>query len=181
VAIREKSRFALIVNLLLFQAVWFVAVLGAAADNGWIGLVGLTVFLAVHYLSFDSVRADFALAGISIIVGAVAETIIVQSGLMDYKAALPVQGFAPLWLLVLWANLALTANGCLAWLHGRYVLAGVFGATGGPLAYYAGIKLGAATTDSVVLALLVIGLIYAAYTPFMLHLAERFNARYAPR
>jgi len=42
-------------------------------------------------------------------------------------------------------NLATTLNVSMAWLRGRYALAAIFGAFGGPLAYYSGAKLGAMT------------------------------------
>jgi hypothetical protein len=66
-------------------------------------------------------------------------------------------------------------NGCVAWLHHRYVLAGLLGAIGGPLSYFGGLKLGAATTDQPMLLVLgVIAVIYALVTPLFFYLAARF-------
>ena len=172
----DQARFAIIINLLLFQGVWFLTVLGAAAGNGWIGLIGLGVFFIAHYLfAPQTAAADFRLAGVAAGLALIIETIIVQAGLFDYAAAIPGGGIAPLWLLVLWANFALTMNGCIAWLHHRYVLAGVLGALGGPLSYFGGFKLGAATTEqSILLVLAIIAVIYALVTPLLFYLAAKF-------
>src|SRR5690606_8376185 len=51
----------------------------------------------------------------------------------------------PIWMSALWLAFATTLNHSLSWLSGRYLLAAIFGAVGGPLCYYAGEKLGAIT------------------------------------
>ena len=79
-------------------------------------------------------------------------------------------------MLILWANLALTLNGCLRWLQGRYVLAAILGAAGGPLTYFGGMKLGAATsTLPLVTTLGVIAIIYAFITPLLLLIAKQIT------
>jgi hypothetical protein len=88
---------------------------------------------------------------------------------------LPSQELAPLWLLVLWAAYALIINGCMSWLHERYILAATLGAIGAPLSYLGGIKLGAADTTQTALALVVISLIFAAVTPLLLYLSKKFS------
>lgn len=174
----NQASFAKLINLLLFQGVWFLAVLGAAAGNGWVGAVGLIVFLAAHQLSSPTARADYAVAAGAVFIGLLVETSIVRTGLIEYRAALPADGFAPLWLLVLWAAFALTMNGCIAWLHGRYVLAALLGGVGGPLSYYGGVKLGAATTTDSVTALAVIAVVYAIVTPALLFAADKLARRW---
>jgi hypothetical protein len=53
--------------------------------------------------------------------------------------------------------LATTLNLSLRWLHGRFLLASVFGAIGGPLAFLAGERLGAVVFPDTMLAMLVLG------------------------
>ena len=127
----EQAVFGRIINLLLFQGVWFLAILGAAAGNGWIGAAGFAVFLVVHGMTSATPRADFRIAAIAVVLGAVVETALLQGGLITYASAIPAAGFAPLWLLALWGAFALTMNGCIAWLQDRLMLAAFFGATGG--------------------------------------------------
>ena len=49
----------------------------------------------------------------------------------------------PYWILAMWALFATTLNASLGWLHGRPALAGALGMLSGPLAYWAGARLGA--------------------------------------
>ncbi len=174
----ENAAFSRIVNLLLFQGVWFLAILGAAAGNGWIGAAGLGIFVIVHHLTSPTAKADCQLALLACLIGAFAETTLVQTHLVSYASNTPFSGFAPVWLLSLWAAFALTMNGCIAWLQNRLVLASFFGATGGPLSYFGGLKLGAATTESETILLLIIAAIYAAATPLLLYLARQSDERH---
>ena len=157
---------------------WFATVIGAANGSLWPGLLGLMVFLLVHYLYSETAGADFLLAACTISVGLVCETVFVRAGLLLYPAdALAVAG-VPLWVLILWANFALIMNGCLSWLHGRYLLSAALGFLGGPLSYYGGIKLGAATAGhSLSMVLTGIAICYAIVTPLFLYMAQRL-ARY---
>ena len=162
-----------LINLILFQSVWFATILGIAQGTIMPGVIGLSLFVGVHLLTFESAKIDLALAALAILIGCIVETAVIQAGLIVYMHNLPFEGVAPAWILILWANLALTLNGCLGWLKGRYLLAAVLGATGAPLSYFGGIKLGAAATDSPLgIVLLTYALIYLVITPLLLHLAN---------
>ena len=56
------------------------------------------------------------------------------------------QGWAPYWMVALWGAFATTLNHSLRWLTRRPVFAALFGAVGGPIAYSAGVQLGALET-----------------------------------
>jgi hypothetical protein len=166
-----------ILNLIFFQGLWFVAVIGASNDNNWYPLIGLVVFIACNHFLSDFARADNLLVGIAILTGLVVETAFLQIGLFSYNGGEPWTNIAPIWILVLWANFALTMNGCLRWLQGRYLLAAVLGTLGGPLSYFGGIKLGAAAAGtSMPVVLLVIAALYAVVTPTFLMIAGRLAA-----
>jgi hypothetical protein len=170
-----------LINLIFFQCVWFAAVVGGKIGNHALGPAALTVFIVCHYFLADTAKADFLLAGIAAATGLVLETVFLQSGLIKYVHNFPTTEFAPLWMLVLWANFALTMNGCLSWLQGRPLLAAILGFLGGPLSYYAGIRLGAAeTVASTLIVLLIVGFTYALITPLFLETAQRLRTRLDP-
>jgi hypothetical protein len=170
-----------LINLALFQGVWFLTVIGAAQGTPWYGLAGLSIFACIHYLLTHTAKADFQLAAISILLGLIIETAVIQTGVLSYVHSVTPAQFAPLWILILWANLALTLNGCLRWLQERYMLAALLGAMGGPLTYFGGMKLGAATTDlPVVTTLGVIAVIYAFVTPLLLSISHRLTQEPRP-
>ena len=133
-----------IVNFVGFQSVWFLSLFGAGTHRSWLGAVALAVFTAWHFRSAHNPRAELVLVAIAGMVGLVVDTIFIQTHLLAYAEPLPFAAVAPYWILGMWINFALTLNGSMRWLHGRYWLAAALGAIGGPLAYAAGVKLGAA-------------------------------------
>jgi hypothetical protein len=166
-----------LVNLAFFQAVWFLTVIGAANGRLWPGFLALAVFFAAHCFLSATARADFLLVIGAIFIGLVTEAVFVRAGLLLYPEEMALVAGVPLWMLVLWANFALTMNGCLSWLQGRYLLAAVLGFVGGPLSYLGGIKLGAATAGaSLEILLAAIAICYAIVTPALLFLAQRLAA-----
>jgi hypothetical protein len=50
---------------------------------------------------------------------------------------------APVWIIAMWAGFATLLHVALRWLLPHRWLAALLGAVGGPLAYYAGMRLGA--------------------------------------
>jgi hypothetical protein len=67
----------------------------------------------------------------------------------------------------------------MRWLHGRYALAALLGAIGGPMAYFAGIRLGAAAllaSDVVVYG--VLAAVWAVAVPLLVLATERVNRRW---
>ena len=70
---------------------------------------------------------------------------------------------------------ATTLNVSLKWMKRRYLLAAVFGGLGGPLAYYAGHRLGAVGFSDIQTALLAVGIGWAFIMPLLMLLAERFD------
>jgi hypothetical protein len=162
------------INLIFFQAAWFLTVTGAASGHHWIGPAGLATFMLVHAFISNTTKADYALVAFAIVIGLIVETWITRAGLLVYAHSLMPAQWAPIWILVLWANFALTMNGCLRWLQGRYLLAAALGSVGGPLSYWGGVQLGAATAIAPLPAILLpLAVIYALITPLLLLAASR--------
>jgi hypothetical protein len=161
-----------ITNLLLFKLVWALSLAGVVLGYAWLGLTALLAFSAWHAYASPSVKADFFVVGVAVLIGLVLDTLYVQNGLIEYNGQLLWSGAAPLWILALWANFALTMNGCLTWLRERKLLAAGLALVCGPLSYYGGIALGTATItgDSSIL-FASIGLAWAIAVPFLLWLS----------
>jgi hypothetical protein len=75
----------------------------------------------------------------------------------------------------MWALLATTLNVSMRWLHGRPWSAAAFGALGGPLAYWAGARLGAVEIPDVAAALTAQAIGWAVMMPALMALALRFH------
>lgn len=157
-------------NFAAFQAGWFACILGAAEGSPWLGPVVVAVCLGAA-LSNRRDRVTFALrmtgaAGL----GLVADTVLLRMGVLQFGVEALV---SPLWMTALWPNLASTLDSSLAWLSGRYLLAAVIGAVGGPAAYYAGARLGALRLDSSPAAFTAIAIEWLATFPLLLLLTDR--------
>lgn len=168
-----------IANLVLFQILWLCTVAGAGKGYWWAGLPVLALFAAYQLKVSAHPRADAMLMLICAVVGLVADTLLIQMGLIRFAQPFPSSALAPVWIIVLWVGFSLTLNHSLAFLKGKMALAIVFGLLGGPLAYaVAGKVWGAAfftAPDLYVYGALAI--IWGAMTPLLLSLASRFVAR----
>jgi len=168
----------ILINLIFFQAVWFATVCGPGNGIHWLGLPALAVFAGYHFFSAATGRVDFILVAISVLLGILVETAYLRFDVLIYAFNMPSPHFAPYWILFLWANFALILNTGLQWLHGKYFLAGILGFIGAPLAYFSGVKLGAATTGMTpALAYLAIAFSWAVVTPVLLFLARLLSRR----
>jgi hypothetical protein len=165
-----------LINFILFQSVYTLSLVGVLQGRAWLGCIGLAAFALWHACTAQAAKTDFVLAGIAVVVGLALDTLYMRSGLIAYNGELFWSGIAPLWILVLWANFALTLGGCLSWLRGRLPLAALLAATGGPLSYYAGIRLGTATISGDPLLLFsVISITWGITVPVLLWLSMQLE------
>ena len=167
-----------VINFIVFQAAWFAAVLGAAHGMPWLGVVAVPLALALHLALSPVWRPELLLALVAAATGFVFDSILVASGSFSpipYVFPVP---FSSLWMVMLWVNLATTMNVSMGWLSGRYALAAVFGAIGGPLAYYSGAKLGAMTAMPGPTGFAAIGIAWAIAMPLLYRIAKLFNDRF---
>lgn len=133
-----------LVNFSAFQLLWFSIVWGAARGLDWLGLALLLAWLPLHLRLSQTARSDLSLFFMLGLLGPVLDTALIQAELVQFQGMGPFRGYAPFWMMALWANFALTLNHSLHWISRNTALATAFGALGGPLAYYAGARMGAA-------------------------------------
>lgn len=166
---------AALANFIGFQLVWFSAVLGAGAGLGLLGPIAVLLFAAATLVRSPVSKRDLALIGVLGVGGWIADSLLLNLGLVDYSANAWTR-LAPLWIVALWVNFALTLNHSLAWLQQRWVVAALFGAVGGPLAYLAGSALGAATFPrGTAAALIALGIVWALASPLAAGLAAKLS------
>lgn len=132
-------------NYALYQVGWFACILGAAW--GWPVAAAATgaALISVHVLlSGEQWRRELALVGIALALGLLVEGFQVWSGTYArFTSGVVVAWMSPPWLLVMWGQFATVCHGSLK----RVMLvpwrAVAFGAVGGPIAFWAGERLGA--------------------------------------
>lgn len=165
-----------IINVVIYQIGWFSCVLGAGLGFPLIGAVGALALVAVHLLLSDARKAEAQLLFSACLLGVVIDSLQQAAGLFTFKTDPRWPLWLPLWVFVIWAQFAAMFRFALNWLAGRYLLGALFGAIGGPLAYWGGIRLGAATFgDNPQLALLVLAVVWALVVPILLWFRDRFD------
>lgn len=163
------------INVAGFQIGWFTCVLGGAHGMPWVGTAVALGVVAIH-LYLAPVRYREALLMLfAAIFGFVIDTLLIRGGWLEFSSGIIAPGTAPHWIVALWMIFATTLNVSLKWLKNRWLLAVGVGAIGGPLAYYAGAKLGAVTLSDPITAPAVIGVAWAVAMPVLLLVADRFN------
>lgn len=166
-----------LLNFVIYQVVWFVCVLGAAQGQAWVGAVAASIAVIGHLALSDRVTAELKLIAVAILVGFVADSALLRGGFISFDAAAPLPGWQPYWMLALWASFATTLGYSMSWVTRRIWIAALAGAIGGPLAYWAGAKLGAMSILSPRSALPAIGLAWAVSLAL---LATATRRAYAP-
>lgn len=170
-----------IINVIAFQTAWFAAVLGASNGMPWLGMVAVAFALSLHLAFSPDWRPELLLAFCAAVMGFVTDTLLIATGAFSpipYVFSAP---FSSLWMVMLWVNLATTLNVSMNWLRDRYALGAVFGAIGGPTAYYSGATLGAMTRLPEPGGLLWISIAWAVALPLLYHMAKLIDDRYSKR
>ncbi|MFO7693590.1 MAG: DUF2878 domain-containing protein [Vicinamibacterales bacterium] len=172
-----------IVSLAAFQVCWFACVGGAARGLPWLGPLAVAVYAAGHLRTVPSGRARTRQAGLLVLAGAAgyaADSVLVLSGVLTFPPQAVLGWPSTAWMVALWVLQAAVLSGILSWLRGRHAVAAIVGAIGGPLAYLAGERMGAAVLGpSRAAALAAIGVEWAFAMPLLVWMECR--ARLGPR
>jgi hypothetical protein len=133
-----------LLNYALFQSGWFACVLGAAAGYPWrAATVGLLLVL-VHLALVRNAARESLLLLASLLLGLLVDGVHIRTGVLAFPIGSFHPNLPPAWILVLWLQFAMTLHYSLGWLTGRYFLGALMGSVSGALAYWAGVRLGAA-------------------------------------
>jgi hypothetical protein len=170
---------AVIMNFLLFQVGWFICVWSAAAGRPWIGVLVIAGVVAAHVLRSPVPRKEFQLVLLALGIGLVFDSFLVLQGWLKYPSGNLAPHIAPVWIVALWGLFATILNVSLRWMRGRWMAASLFGAIGGPAAYYGGLQLGALEFGNMEAGLTALAIGWALLTPLLLALSARFDGQAA--
>ena len=164
-----------VINFLLFQAGWFACVLGGANNMPWLGPVVVAGIIVYHLGQSQRPSSEVKLILLAVVLGTLWDSLLVTMGWLNYSSGMLMAYLAPYWIIAMWALFSTTLNVSLKWMKGRMFLAAVFGAVGGPLAYFAGYKLGAVAVPDIAVAMIALGIGWAVMMPVLMYLSDRFN------
>ncbi|HSB22075.1 MAG TPA: DUF2878 domain-containing protein [Burkholderiaceae bacterium] len=163
------------IGFVLFQGAWFACVLGASSGHAGqvaLGIAAVVAVVAVLVAWSDDRRAELRLIALALAAGVIWDSLLARAGVVQYASPGPLPGWAPAWILALWVLFAPMLREPLRWLHGRPVLAALFGGVGGALSYAAAERLGACRFPDPTLALAVLGAGWALIVPLLLAAAQ---------
>lgn len=157
-----------LLNIAIYQLVWFVAVIGGESLV-WLALA----LIVVHFLLTPLPKTDLVLVALVLLIGVLMDGTLRLSGFFNFaEDRFPI----PLWLGMIWIALGTLFNHSLGWLKKRLVLAGLLGAIGGPIAYLAGGRLGAAEFSlSLPWSIAVLAIIWGLLVPGLVYLSGKIE------
>ena len=165
-----------LINVALFYVAWLACILGAAHGHHWLGVGIATAVVVLHLTLIKPGRREAMVLALSGFVGLVLDAVVLQLGRVQFPGAERDALLAPVWMAALWVAFATLLSDSLAWLRGRYKLAQLFGALGGPLSYYGGAKLGAIQLiEPIRNSLIVIALEWWLAMPVLLKISETLH------
>lgn len=164
-----------VINFILFQAAWFACVLGAAHGMAWLGVITTILIVAWHLKQAQQAEPEVILLIITLMIGAVFDQLMLSTQLVSYQAHGWSDALTPAWILALWAGFVTALNVSLRWMQGKWLVAVLFGAFGGPLAYMGAERLGAVTLNANPQSFLALSFGWAVITPTLLLLARKFD------
>jgi hypothetical protein len=125
----------------------------------------------LHLLISTKKTADLKMMGLLLLVGLVVDGSLHALQFFSFRdAGRPIPG----WLVLIWLALATLPHHSLAWMQGRPLLSAAFGAIGGPLAYWGGVRLGIATFHwPLPMSLLLLAMLWAIIWPAVMFFAAR--------
>ncbi len=155
-----------LLNIAIYQLIWFTAVLGGERLV-WLAMV----LILVHFFLTPIAKTDLVLVLLVLIIGVLIDGALRFYGFFVFtEDRFPI----PLWLGCIWMGLATVLNHSLGWLKGRLWLAAVLGAIGGPAAYLGGGRLGAAEFSlSLPWSIAVLAVIWGLLVPGLMWLSRK--------
>jgi hypothetical protein len=166
-----------LLNYALYQAGWLACVLGAANGRAWSGMIIALVLLGLHLLLVRDRREELQLLVTAGAIGFVADTLQQSIGVFRFPSGYVLAWAVPPWIVVMWVQFASTFRYCMSWLMKSPRLAALFGAIGGPLAFWIGSRLGGVTFGARPwLSLLSIAVVWSTALPLMAWLMRRRGA-----
>ena len=165
----------LLINFLAFQAGWFICVLGAAKGYPLAGPGAVLVAVGIHLAMAYQASKELVLILVAAVIGALFDTLLVQSGWLTYADGTLWAGTAPYWIVAMWLLFATTLNVSLRWLRRSYMAAALLGLIGGPLSYYGGAKLGGLVFVNTQASLTMLAVGWAIIMPCLIWLSQHLD------
>ena len=165
-----------LINAIGFQTAWWACIAGVGHGLEVPALAYCTALAGAHLVYIDKRWQELQLAAAALAIGVAVDSALQYVSVIDFYGW-ALWGVSPFWLWALWVLFAMTLNASLSFLKDQPLwLSGAAGLLFGPLTYYAGAKLGAASFDASVTHVLALALAWMLALPAMVMVATRISA-----
>ena len=164
-----------LINIAAFKVGWLSSVIGGAQQLPWLGPTVVLIAVAIHLVRAHRPSSELMLIISCGLIGAFFDSALVAAGWVTFPSGMFSETLAPYWIITMWMLFATTINMSMRFMRGRPALAVVFGLVGGPMAYFAGHKIGGIVfvNEFAALAMLAIG--WAVLMPILMRLGEMLD------
>lgn len=159
-------------NLTFFKVGWVACVLFAASGRPMLASLSVAVVVLVHLARVSNPAKESLLLAAAAAMGLAWESLMVASGVISYPGSEAGTLLAPLWIVAMWVLFATTINHGFRWAKRHWAYPAILGAVGGPMAFSAGVGMGAAEFSNTFVALSVIGIGWAVLLPLLCLLSD---------
>ena len=166
---------SLLINISAFKIGWLSSVIGGAQQMPWLGPAVVFAAIAIHLTRAQRPSSELMLIVSCGLIGTFFDSALVAAGWVTFPSGMFSDTLAPYWIITMWMLFATTINMSMRWMRGRPWLAAAFGLVGGPLAYYAGHRIGGIVfvNETAALAMLAIG--WAVMMPVLMRIGETLD------
>lgn len=123
-------------NVVGFQIVWLLSVIGAARGHWLPGLIAALFFAGIVLHLSTNRRKDMQTAAIALPIGFLMDSLLAFSPVLNFSSPYPSIHWAPVWIMALWIGFTFTLNHSLKTIYVNPLYLFLFGFLGGPLAYF---------------------------------------------
>ncbi len=170
-----------VVNFVAFQICWLACVLGAARGMPLLGVAVVGGWAIAHLAASEvPVEREAGLMLAAAVLGLFGDSVLALGGWIEFPAHARLGEPTTVWMVALWVAFATTLGHSLRWLRGRYWLGALGGAIFGPLAYWAGARLGAVTMLRGAESLAAVAALWTLAIPALLAVQGMLERRLAP-
>ncbi len=159
-------------NAIGFQAGWWACVAGVGHGREFEAMVFCALLAGIHLRCSKHPLHEAQLALVAWIVGVGVDSSLQSLGVIRFHGG-SLAPLSPFWLWALWVMFAFTLNASLAFLQKSLGLAALAGLLFGPITYYAGAQLGAASLETSPTHLLGLAVAWMLAMPLLVLAAQR--------
>ena len=170
----KKINNKILFNIIGFYVCWWISIYAAAKQNYYIGPIFVIIFLFIHIKKVINYNREIFFLLICYLIGFLIDTVFLRSGIIYYNGFLSENyNLAPFWVTGLWVCFGASISHSFKWVKRQYLTLTLLGMMSGPVIYFSASKTGALIINTNYYYLIIIGICWAFFLPFIVFISDR--------